>query len=117
MMEQVYTINQLPLTTIKFHQLQIVKNTVMARQFKENPNDFQLFERDEYIEFFVQFLERLNPSFMIERFTAEVPPRFLAGPGWGLLRTNHLLQLLEKKLEEKDTWQGKLYKQDLNYSI
>ena len=40
---------------------------------------------------------------------AEVPPRYLAGPGWGLLRTYTLMQMLEKRLEEQDTWQGKLY--------
>ena len=109
MLDQVYKINKLPLNNIKFHQLQIIKDTQMALHYKLSPTYFQLFERDEYIEFFCTFLERLNPEFVIERFTAEVPPRYLAGPGWGLLRTNHLLHLLEKRLEEKDTWQGKLY--------
>ncbi len=109
MLDQVTIINQLPLNNIKFHQLQIIKNTLMAEQYKQNPNYFQLFTLEEYIEFFISFLEKLNPEFVIERFTAEVPPRFLAGPGWGLLRTNHLLDKLEKRLEEKDTWQGKYY--------
>lgn len=109
MLEQVEIINKLPLDTIKFHQLQIVKNTAMANEYKSHPDNFQLFETDEYIDFFIRFLERLNPSFMVERFTAEVPPRFLSGPGWGLLRTNHLLQLLEKKLEAENTWQGRLF--------
>lgn len=109
MLNQVDLINRLPLNNIKFHQLQIIKDTRMAEEYLSNPGDFQLFERDEYIEFFTTFLERLNPAFVIERFTAEVPPRFLAGPGWGLLRTHHLLHMLEKRLEEKDTWQGKYY--------
>jgi radical SAM superfamily enzyme len=97
----------LPLNNIKFHQLQIIKDTAMAELYHQNPSSFHLFDLDEYLEFFILFLERLNPSFVIERFTGEVPPRFLDGPGWGLLRTNHLLDLLEKKLQDKDTWQGK----------
>ena len=110
MLDQVNKINRLPLNNVKFHQLQIVKNTEMAEQYRKNPDHFKLFAMDEYIEFFILFLERLNPAFVIERFTAEVPPRFLEGPGWGLLRTNHLLNLFEKRLEEKDSWQGKYFK-------
>ena len=48
---------------------------------------------------------------MIERFAGEVPPRFLAGPNWGLIRNEEILALIEKRLEEKDTWQGRLYKE------
>lgn len=109
MLHQVHKINRLPLNNVKFHQLQIIKDTPMAAQYQKNPGDFNLFNLDEYIDFFILFLERLNPAFVVERFTAEVPPRFLAGPGWGLLRTNHLLHLLEQRLDEKDSWQGKYY--------
>jgi uncharacterized protein len=109
MIEEVAMINQLPLHTIKFHQLQIIKDTLMAAEYEHSPDDFQLFEMEEYIEFFIVFLEKLNPAFVVERFTSEVPPRFLAGPGWGMVRTFTLLQKLEKRLEELDTWQGKKY--------
>ena len=109
MLDEVNLINQLPLHSIKFHQLQIIKDTHMAMEYAQRPEDFQLFGMEEYIEFFITFLERLNPAFVVERYTSEVPPRFLAGPGWGLVRTFTLLQMLEKRLEELDTWQGKMY--------
>ena len=64
---------------------------------------------EEYLAFFTSVLERLNPAFVVERFAAEVPPRYLAGPGWGLIRNFQLLQMLEKRLEALDTWQGKLF--------
>lgn len=111
MLGEVDAINRLPLHSIKFHQLQIIKDTLMAADYSKRPDDFQLFGLEEYIEFFSTFLERLNPAFIVERFTSEVPPRYLAGPGWGLVRTFTLLQMLEKRLEELDTWQGKLYTQ------
>ena len=56
-----------------------------------------------------QFLEKLNPEFVVERFAGEVPPRFLAGPGWGLIRNDQILNKFEKRLEELDTWQGKFF--------
>ncbi|MFZ4398704.1 MAG: TIGR01212 family radical SAM protein [Bacteroidales bacterium] len=102
-------LSKLPLNTIKFHQLQIIKDTAMQQQFIQHPEDFSFFSLEEYIDFIVDFLERLNPSFVIERFAGEVPPRYLAGPGWGLIRNDQILQKIEKRLEERDTWQGKLY--------
>lgn len=109
MLLQVHEINKLQLTTIKFHQLQIIKNTTMAAEYALTPEAFQLFDQDEYIHFVIQFIEKLNPAFMIERFTGEVPPRYLASPAWGSLRTNQLLHLIEKELELRDTWQGKFF--------
>jgi radical SAM protein (TIGR01212 family) len=109
MLDEVKFINQLPISNIKFHQLQIIKDTQMANEYQQHPEDFSLFGMEEYMAFIISFIERLNPAIVIERFTAEVPPRFLAGPGWGLLRTDTLLQIFEKKLEELDTWQGRLY--------
>lgn len=107
MVAEMALINRLPLNNIKFHQLQILKNTQMAVEYERNPAQFEFFEMDEYIDFFIHLLEKLNPSFVLERFAAEVPPHYLAGPGWGLVRNFTLLQKLEKRLEELDTWQGK----------
>jgi radical SAM protein (TIGR01212 family) len=109
MLNQVHIINTLPLDNIKFHQLLIVKDTTMAKDYKVDPSQFTFFSMEEYIDFIIHFLERLNPAFMVERFTSEVPPRFQAGPNWGLVRAFTVLQKLEKRLEELDTWQGKNY--------
>lgn len=103
-------ISTLPLKTVKFHQLQIIKGTSMEMEFRNDPHDFELFTWDEYLEFFVVFLERLNPAIVVERFTGEAPPRFLTGEGWGKKRTDQIVNLIEKRLAELDTWQGRLYK-------
>ena len=110
MLSRAEVVSELPLSTIKFHQLQIVKDTVMARQFEENPDFFTLFSLDEYVEFIVAFIERLNPDFVIERFTGEVPPRFLMSQPWGSLRADQVAVMIEAELEKRNTWQGRLFK-------
>ncbi len=103
-------INELPLDTAKFHQLQIIKGTAMEREYIASPQDFINFTLSGYIDFFVDFLERLRPSLYIERFAGEVPPRFVNSTPWGLIRNTELLRLLEQRLEERDTFQGRLYR-------
>ena len=109
MLDACSLINDLPLRSVKFHQLQIVKNTRMEKDYAENPADFERFTLDEYLEFFTDMLERLRPDLFIERFAGEVPPRFVNETPWGLIRNVELLRLLDKKLEDRDTWQGRLY--------
>ena len=47
-------------------------------------------------------------KFAVERFAGEVPPRFLVGPGFGLIRNDQILVQTEKRMEERGTWQGRL---------
>ena len=109
MLDMAPAINALPLDSVKFHQLQIIKGTAMEREFRERREDFVTFTLEEYIDFFVDFLERLRPDLSIERFAGEVPPRFVNETPWGLVRNPQLIEMLEKRLEERDTWQGRLF--------
>ncbi len=110
MLSQVEEISALPLTTIKFHQLQIVKNTAMAIEYRRRPELFDLFTLDDYIDFIIKFVERLNPDFIIERFTGEVPPRFLITPPWGNLRADKVMVMIIDEMNKRNTWQGKYWK-------
>lgn len=111
MLNEAEILSRLPLNSIKFHQLQIIKGTGMEKEYQNKPKDFELFSWEEYRDFFIKFLERLNPNFLIERFTGEAPPGLIAGPRWFMKRSDQILALLEEKLEEVDTWQGKEFKQ------
>ena len=108
MLDSCEQINSLPLRSVKFHQLQIVKGTRMEKEYAECPEDFVRFSLEEYLDFFVDMLERLRPDLFIERFVGEVPPRFVNETPWGLIRNVELLRLLEQRLDSRDTWQGRL---------
>ena len=108
MLEGAAAINALPVRSVKFHQLQIVKGTKMEKEFAEKREDFVQFGLEEYIGFFTELLERLRPDLYIERFVGEVPPRFVNETPWGLIRNVELLRLLEQELEARNTWQGRL---------
>ena len=108
MLDSCALINSLPLRSVKFHQLQIVKGTGMEKEYAERPEDFVRFSLEEYLDFFVDMLERLRPDLFIERFVGEVPPRFVNETPWGLIRNTELLRLLDQRLEQRDTWQGRL---------
>ena len=108
MLEDCAVINSLPLTTVKFHQLQIVRGTAMEREYADRPEDFVRFTLDGYMDFFIDMLERLRPDLCIERFAGEVPPRFVKETPWGLIRNTELLRLLESRLSARRTWQGRL---------
>ena len=108
LLDQCETISSLPLTSVKFHQLQIVKGTRMEKEYAENPEEFLRLGLDEYLDLVIDILERLRPDICIERVAGEVPPRFVRETPWGLIRNDGILKLLDKRLEERDTWQGRL---------
>jgi uncharacterized protein len=109
MLREADIISELPLKSVKFHQLQIIKGTKMEEEYKSNPSDFEIFSWEEYLTFIIRFLEMLNPDLVVERFTGEAPPRFLVREVWGKKRSDQIIGLIEKKLEEIDTWQGRYY--------
>ena len=111
MLDACAMINALPIRSVKFHQLQIVKGTKMEREYAERQEDFERFSLDEYLDFFADMLERLRPDLYIERFAGEGPPRFVNETPWGLIRNVELLRLLERRLEDRNTWQGRLLSQ------
>lgn len=109
MMHTASIISRLPIHSVKFHQLQIIKGTRMEKEYSEHPEDFVTFSLGEYIDFFAHYLEYLRPDLYIERFAGEIPPRFVNSVPWGAVRNVELLNMLEKRLEELDIRQGDKY--------
>lgn len=108
MLDQCRIINDLPLVSVKFHQLQFVRGTRIEEEHDAVPEDFLDLGLDEYIDFAIDIIERLRPSLYIERISGEVPPRFVRTPRWGLVRSFEVLRMLEARMNERDAWQGRL---------
>jgi radical SAM protein (TIGR01212 family) len=107
-LEQAKIISKLPVKNLKLHQLQIQKGTVMAKQFSQNPGQFHIFTANEYIDLIVDYLELLNPQIIVERFVSQSPKEMLIAPKWGL-KNFEIVAKIEKRLLERDTWQGRLF--------
>ncbi|GHU89131.1 TIGR01212 family radical SAM protein [Bacteroidia bacterium] len=101
-------ISELPVTTVKLHQLQLIRNTKMARQFEENPELFHLFELDEYIDLCIDFIECLHPGFVLERFVSQSPKDLLIAPDWGV-KNNEFIVKINRRIAERGSYQGRLF--------
>ena len=108
LIRQARQLSELPITTLKLHQLQLIRGTRMADEFDESPRDFHLFELDEYIEVVVDYLENLRPDIVVERFASQSPKELLIAPDWGL-KNYELVEKIKRRMRERDTWQGKNY--------
>ena len=107
LMQQAAELSHLPLTTLKLHQLQIVKGTRMAEEYIENPTDFHLFAMEDYIETVVDYIERLNPNLVLERFASQSPKELLIAPDWGI-KNHELVDKVKARMRQRGTWQGRL---------
>lgn len=95
LMHQADLVAKLPITTLKLHQLQLIKGTKMAKEFQDNPADFHLYTADEYIELVLDYIQHLPDTLVLERFVSQSPKSLLIAPDWGL--KNHEFTAKVKK--------------------
>ena len=108
LIEQAGVLSRLPLTTLKLHQLQLIKGTRMAHEFEMQPEDFYLYSADEYIDLVIDYVEHLRPDIVLERFVSQSPKELLIAPDWGL-KNHEFTDKVKKRMRERDAWQGKKY--------
>ena len=97
MIHEAEQLSQLPLTTLKLHQLQLIKGTRMADEYAAHPEAFLRFTPDEYADLVVQFIRHSRPDLVFERFVSQSPASLLAQPGWGL-KNYEFVELVRKRL-------------------
>lgn len=108
MVAQTALLSRLPLTTLKLHQLQLIRGTKMAKEYAEHPDQFHLYEIDEYIDLVIDYIERLRPDIVLERFVSQSPKDLLIAPDWGL-KNYEFTERVKKRMKERRSYQGKLY--------
>lgn len=105
---QASRISALPLNTLKLHQLQLIRNTRMAKEYEQSPQDFHLFGLNEYIDVAIDYIQHLRPDIVLERFISQSPKELLIAPDWGL-KNHEFTARLQKRMHELDAYQGKYY--------
>ncbi|MBQ8283380.1 MAG: TIGR01212 family radical SAM protein [Paraprevotella sp.] len=108
LMRQAVVLSELPLTTLKLHQLQLIRGTRMAHEYEQSPKDFHLYMADEYIDLVIDYVEHLRPDLVLERFVSQSPKELLIAPDWGL-KNYEITERIKKRMRERATCQGRLY--------
>ncbi|HKK67600.1 MAG TPA: TIGR01212 family radical SAM protein, partial [Bacteroidales bacterium] len=108
-------INKLKPHSLKLHQLQILKNTAMAGEFKQVPDDFVTLSAKQYIQIVADFLMLLDPDIVVERFTSESPRNLVISPDWKGLKNFEFVEQLKKTMNTAGMWQGKAFKQNATH--
>ena len=87
-------ISALPVRTIKLHQLQVVKGTVLAGMYEKEP--FKLFTAQEYAQVVANFIKAARKDLYYDRFVSETPKDMLIAPAWGIKPQafNHMVEQL-----------------------
>lgn len=97
---QAGVLSQLPLTTLKLHQLQLIKGTRMASEYVKDPEAFHLYTADEYVDLVIDYIEHLRPDIVLERFVSQSPKELLIAPDWGL-KNYEFTNKVKKRMREK----------------
>ena len=108
-LEHARRVSALPIKTLKLHQLQIIDGTPLAAAYRQHPDSICTFTLNSYIATVVSFLEHLSPDIVVERFVSVSPTEKLIAPKWNRMKNFEVVALIDKELEQRDTWQGRLF--------
>ena len=95
LMRQAEEIGRLPLTTLKLHQLQIIRGTQLAREYEASP--WAVPTAEEYIDLVLRYISRLPSRLVLERFVSQSPPEMVIAPQWGL-KNHEFANLLRNRM-------------------
>jgi hypothetical protein len=99
-------IAELSIGFLKIHQLQVVRHTKLAAVFEAQP--FPVFSYEEYLDFLVDFIQRLPERIVLQRLFATAPDDILIAPRWDKSR-HEITRDIQERLKTREVWQGKTY--------
>ena len=110
MLKMAEEISGLPIGFLKIHQLQVIKDTVMASMYDKSP--INTFGYGEYLDFVVDFVERLRPNVVLQRMFALSPDDILIAPRWDKSK-QQIIRDIDERFEARDARQGRLFKKKI----
>lgn len=101
--KQAPVISSLPLTTLKIHQMQVIRGTKLEKEYHNN--QIRLYSADNYIRLIARYIQHLRKDLVLERFVSQSPSDLLVAPQWGL-KNYEFTNLLNNYLKKHDIRQG-----------
>jgi radical SAM protein (TIGR01212 family) len=105
-LRQASVISSQPIDTLKIHQMQIIRGTRLADEYAATP--FHIYTVDEYIQLIAEYIQRLRPNLILERFVSQSPKELLIAPHWGL-KNYEFTNLLVNYLKQNKIYQGQFF--------
>lgn len=101
--KQAPVISGLPLTTLKIHQMQVIRGTKLEKEYHNNT--IKTYSAQDYIELIARYIQYLREDLVLERFVSQSPASLLVAPQWGL-KNHEFTNLLNNYLKKHDIRQG-----------
>lgn len=98
-------VSELPVDSVKLHQLQIVQGAKLAQCYAEGETGLAVYSLEAYVKDVADFIERLRPGIAVERFVSQVPASELIAPSWGV-KPGEVVDMVNRELERRQTRQG-----------
>lgn len=108
LLDQARWLSNLPVSTLKLHQLQVLRGSQLGAAYAANPRNVPVLDAPTYVRLVADCLERLHPRIAIDRFVSQSPPAALIAPRWGL-KNDAVTRLVTEELNRRHSFQGRLF--------
>lgn len=108
-------INHLPLSMLKFHQLQLIRKSPWGELAASGKKISSLPRKSltvqDYADTLLDVIERIRPDIQIERLCADAAEQLVIHEheSWKGMKNYRFTAMFEAELEQRNTWQGRKY--------
>lgn len=102
-------ISQLPISTLKLHQMQVLKGTRLESLYFENKSVFADLSLENYVRIVANFLDMLNPEIIVERLTSESPREMVLYPDWNGRKNFEVSHIVNAFMKKNGMFQGRRF--------
>ena len=110
MLQTISFLNHQPIQGIKMQLLHVLKGTDLADDYLAGK--FCVLSQEAYVDLVISCLEHLSPDIVVHRITGDGPRDLLIAPLWSSAKRT-VLNEIHHQMKERNTWQGKYYKEDV----
>jgi radical SAM protein (TIGR01212 family) len=104
-LETLAKVVELGVDGIKLHPLHVVKNTYLAKQWRDG--EYKPMEMDEYVNIVADIVERTPPEIVFHRVTGTASEDILLAPAWCSKKWK-VINAITQTLHKRNSYQGKL---------